>query len=250
MMSAQATERSVMKQHDAEAKLQPFIDGLVRKRGGHIPGGRLQRLGARLVPAQSRTMVRIAVTDTLSPWEKQKAARLTKRGAVRLHLGSGELPRDGWVNVDLYGVPVDLCWNLNRSLPFRNGTVEAVFHEHVLEHLRIDRGLQLTRDCFRVLKPGGVVRIAIPDARRHVGWYWEGRLPAEREGHAIPVMSLLQQFYGHGHQVMYDFELVALLCHAAGFATVEQRAFRSSRLDPAPDHEWREWDSLYVEAVR
>jgi hypothetical protein len=49
---------------------------------------------------------------------------------------------------------------------------------------------------------------------------------------------------------MYDYETLSLLCRAAGFATVEKRRFRDSRLEPAPDHEWRGWDSLYVEMVK
>jgi len=63
-------------------------------------------------------------------------------------------------------------------------------------------------------------------------------------------MSLLGEFYGHGHRTMYDFETLALLCHAAGFETVEQRPFGESAVQPCPDHEWREWDSLYVEMVK
>jgi predicted SAM-dependent methyltransferase len=120
----------------------------------------------------------------------------------------------------------------------------------MLEHLPIDAGLGLTRECRRVLKPGGVLRICVPDARRHLGWYVEGTLHEWRSSHATPLMSVLEQFYGFGHKVMYDFETLALLCHAAGFSRVEERRFGDSRLSPAPDHEWREWDSQYVEVVK
>jgi SAM-dependent methyltransferase len=180
-------ERSTVEPVAAGEAIGGFIDGIVRKKNGHIPGARLQRLAARLVPANSRTAIRRLVTDAASPLQRRKAAGLVE-GAARLHLGSGELPRDGWVNVDLAGAPVDLVWNLNRRLPFPDRSIDAVFHEHLLEHLTMDRALALTRECHRVLKPGGVLRIAVPDARRHVEWYCRDTLPPERAGHATPLM--------------------------------------------------------------
>jgi predicted SAM-dependent methyltransferase len=59
------------------------------------------------------------------------------------------MPR--WVNVDLIAYPSDLPWNLRRPLPFDDGTIDAVFHEHVLEHFPLDQSLFLMRkrtDCF------------------------------------------------------------------------------------------------------
>jgi predicted SAM-dependent methyltransferase len=231
--------------------LQKLINEVYLKHGVPIPGSRRQQFLARLVPPLARNAVRRMATDVLSPWERRKANALLRhsRAPLRLHLGAGELPRADWVNVDLYGVPQDLFWNLKRPLPFPDGTVNAIFHEHVLEHLPGDFGLALTRECWRVLEPGGVLRIGVPDARRHIGWYVDGQHPAY-EHPPTALVPLLRELYGFGHRVMYDFETLALLCHAAGFEVVEERPFGDSRLEPAPDHEWRRWDSLYVESLR
>jgi predicted SAM-dependent methyltransferase len=234
----------------AKARISSFIDQVTHKRGAHLPGSCAQRAVAKLIPANSRLKARSMISDVLSPWQKLKARQLARQGEVRLHLGSGELPRSSWINVDLFGVPVQLVWNLNRNLPFADESVDAIFHEHVLEHLSIDHGLRLTAECFRILKPGGVLRIAVPDVQIYFGYYNRKAIPEARNQTWTPLMNVLQEFYGQGHRVMYDFETLAVLCHAAGFTDVERREFGQSALSSCPDHEWRKWDSVYAEMVK
>jgi transposase InsO family protein len=77
-------------------------------------------------------------------------------------LGSGGERKAGWVNVDLLGDPVDVAWNLASPLPFAPESVDAVFHEHLLEHLPLQVGAALMQECYRVLKPGGILRVGVP----------------------------------------------------------------------------------------
>lgn len=73
---------------------------------------------------------------------------------MQLNVGCGWLPLPGWINVDLVGLPIDLAWDLSRTLPFDEGSVDAVFHEHVIEHLPASAGYKLLKECHRVLRPG------------------------------------------------------------------------------------------------
>jgi predicted SAM-dependent methyltransferase len=248
--SIAAVESSRMSPQLAQARIASFIDQVTHKRGTYIPGSHLQKAVAKLIPADSRLKARILIADVLSPWQRYKARQIARQNEVRLHLGSGELPRPSWVNVDLFGVPVQLIWNLKRKLPFADGSVDAIFHEHMLEHLPIDCGLGLTAECYRVLKPGGVLRIAVPDVQIYFGYYDRQAIPEARNQRWTPMMNVLEEFYGQGHRIMYDFQTLALLCHAAGFPDVERRQFGQSLLSPCPDHEWRRWDSLYAEMVK
>jgi SAM-dependent methyltransferase len=81
-----------------------------------------------------------------------------------LNVGCGRRFHRAWVNVDL--VPMDgsvsKC-DISKGLPFDDCHFDAVYHSHVLEHLAPDRGSELIAECFRVLKPGGVIRVVVPD---------------------------------------------------------------------------------------
>jgi predicted SAM-dependent methyltransferase len=221
--------------------------------GAPVPGSGLGRLIGSLIPRSYRGVARRIATSLAAPLGVVTAKKLARRAPLQLHLGCGEWPKPGWVNVDLVGLPVDLAWNLNTSLPFSDGTVDAIFHEHVLEHLELERGLALLEESYRLLKPGGVLRIGVPDASRYVGSYCDPNhsfLERVRPGRPTALLALQEEFYGHGHRTMYDFATLALVCHAAGFPEVEQHEIGDSRLMPAPDSEHRRLDTLYVEMTR
>ena len=81
-----------------------------------------------------------------------------------LNVGCGQRFHADWVNVDL--VPADSsvrACDISKGLPFDDGQFDAVYHSHVLEHLDPAAGRALLAECLRVLKPGGVVRIVVPD---------------------------------------------------------------------------------------
>ena len=54
-------------------------------------------------------------------------------------------------------------WNLSKGIPFDSATVDGVYHSHMLEHLDFDTARKFLLECKRVLKPGGIMRIVVPD---------------------------------------------------------------------------------------
>jgi SAM-dependent methyltransferase len=83
-----------------------------------------------------------------------------------LNLGCGSCYSDDpdWVNVDLHSTgPGVIVHDLYSRLPFRDGEFDAVYHSDVLEHLNKRFAPLFMRECRRVLKPGGVLRVATPD---------------------------------------------------------------------------------------
>src|SRR6266850_3689498 len=87
------------------------------------------------------------------------------RSPYRLHFACGKVHLPDWVNIDQQVDPdiVDVSWDLRRPLPLAHGSAEFIFHEHFLEHLTVQEGLALLRECHRLLMPGGVLRVAMPD---------------------------------------------------------------------------------------
>ena len=78
---------------------------------------------------------------------------------LKLNFGAGSNHLDGWENHD---IDVDIT----KPLPYQNNTVSFIMNEHVLEHVTQQQGVIFLKECFRILKPGGVLRIATPSISR------------------------------------------------------------------------------------
>jgi SAM-dependent methyltransferase len=81
-----------------------------------------------------------------------------------LNLGCGSRYHPEWTNVDRTpSGPGVIVYDLRKGVPFPDDTFDAVYHSHFLEHLnRKEAGLFL-KECFRVLKGDGIIRVAVPD---------------------------------------------------------------------------------------
>jgi glycosyltransferase involved in cell wall biosynthesis/predicted SAM-dependent methyltransferase len=95
---------------------------------------------------------------------ERKAKSKTKDGQEKkLNLGCGNKKEPGYVNVDLFaGSAVDEVFELD-DIPYADGTIGGIHSEHALEHLSFYRAENALKEWFRVLKPGGVVDLYIPD---------------------------------------------------------------------------------------
>lgn len=91
-----------------------------------------------------------------------------------LNVGCGSAFHPEWVNLDSSPTaPGVIEHDLRRPLPFTDGSFDAVYASHVLEHLEPDAGGRLLRECHRVLKPAGTVRIVVPDLEAIARLYLE-----------------------------------------------------------------------------
>lgn len=89
---------------------------------------------------------------------------------VNLGCGSRYLPE--WLNIDFAAhPPLVLGWNLTCGIPLPNTFVDAVYHSNLIEHFTPNDALAFLKECVRVLKPGGILRIAAPDLEGAVRSY-------------------------------------------------------------------------------
>jgi SAM-dependent methyltransferase len=206
---------------------------------------------ARVAGRASRKLVtpaRVLGTRAMVPLSKRKVTKYCQRKPLLLHLGCGNERKAGWVNVDLVPANADLFWDLRNGIPFPDGSVDAIFHEHLLEHLHKRDGLKLSVECLRVLKPRGVLRIVVPNAGNAIrGYVRDG----DRYVGPFPtgLMAIESLFYNDRHISMFDSETLVLLLRVAGFAEAQQQEFGQSWLNvEPPDTLSRRIGSLYVDA--
>lgn len=81
-----------------------------------------------------------------------------------LNLGCGQRYHLDWVNIDFqaHSESVTAC-NLSEGIPFPDNTFDVVYHSHLLEHFPKESASQFLSQCLRVLKPNGILRVAVPD---------------------------------------------------------------------------------------
>ena len=98
-----------------------------------------------------------------------------------LNIGCGTTFHADWVNLDATPASPEVrAHDLADPLPFADGHFQGVYASHVLEHFPPDEGLRLLRECLRVLRPGGVVRIVVPDLEAIARAYLEALDAAEK----------------------------------------------------------------------
>jgi predicted SAM-dependent methyltransferase len=81
-----------------------------------------------------------------------------------LNAGCGAKTNPAWTNIDFSAKHPDvLIHNILKGLPYPDNYFDAIYHSHFLEHLSKSDAHGFTVECFRVLKPGGIIRIVVPD---------------------------------------------------------------------------------------
>ncbi len=199
--------------------------------------GRLRRALGEL------TALATALGARRKQYVAEQRARLSGK-APRLHLGCGRNSLPGWYNIDLF--PAELALELRWGLPFAEGSIELVYLAHLFEHLyKKTDAPRLLREICRVLAPGGIVRIIVPDAEAYMRAYverdekffamqrrvWPAWAPQARThleailgylGAAESPKNFAQHKYG------YDFVTLGLLLEEAGFRDVVRSSYMAS----------------------
>jgi len=212
---------------------------------------------------------------------------------LMVNLGSGPTGPESWVNLDrsptmilrhaplvarairktgLIGDHHLVPWqshivrqDLTKPLPFADGTVDAVYSSHFLEHIYYSDAEAIIKECFRVLKAGGVLRLALPDGE---AWAREliesGDDAAGEAGHRYLLRlgshplerptgkrALTAKIGGHIHRWQPTRGLLRKMLVEAGFADSEisDRKFLEGDLPEIENIETRE-ESFFTEARR
>ncbi|MGH8249116.1 MAG: class I SAM-dependent methyltransferase [Steroidobacteraceae bacterium] len=167
---------------------------------------------------------------------------------LQLHMGCGPGHLPGWINIDIY--PAPLAMNVLWGLPFPDGSASRVFVSHLLEHLFFPRDVRfILAELKRVLAPGGVVRIVVPDveqciaayaandgsffaSRRETWSWWPENATRLEDFLAYAGAGAEPAYLFEAHKYGYDFETLAKVLSEAGFERARVSAYMASE-DPA-----------------
>ena len=196
--------------------------------------------------------LKVAVCDRRA---RARLAAAAGRAPHRLNIGCGEKPRAGWLNIDL-DPRADLRLDIRRPLPFPAGSCAEIYSEHVLEHLAYPGEVEeVLRDWWRVLAPGGMLSVGVPDTGYPLACYandnddyfaWCRAQPWNPPWNETRLDQINFHFrqqglgFGQDHLYAYDVETLAVRLTSAGFVDIAQRPY-----DPARDS----WPyTLYLDA--
>jgi predicted SAM-dependent methyltransferase len=143
-----------------------------------------------------------------------------KRPLVRLHIGAGDTPLEGWINVDRTRLPgVDVVADVTKGLRWDN--VEAIFAEPFLEHLAPRDALACLAEAHRVLAPGRVLRLSTPN----LDWVWRThyRVEAPADEKRLAALHVNRAFHGWGDRFLWNREMLTAALQACGFVELTWR---------------------------
>jgi predicted SAM-dependent methyltransferase len=207
---------------------------------------------------------RARAINTVNPAYYRRVSRLRSQCDLSVNVGSGGKGLPKWVNIEVLPMrDTTLCLDIRRRLPLSDGSVARILAEHVVEHIDFRDDIPaVLRDWHRVLRPGGIVRIIVPDAGRFLQAYafqdakrwqdlgWDlAKMPSDIY---TPMHIVNHIFHQDGeHLFAYDFETMEWALRKAGFSIVEQMSYKTSR-DPmlGIDQKNHAPYSLYIEAVK
>ena len=199
---------------------------------------------SELIKTLLRPSYRWAERQAMAPYRwvrgmvgRRRLARLPRGKPYRIVVGADGVYEPGWIPTDIQ--------NLNLLKPemwaryFDGNSLDRILAEHVWEHLTEAEGAAAARLCRAYLRPGGVLRVAVPDGLHpdpdYVRWVKPGERGLGPKGHKslYTYATLRELFEGAGFTVeLLEYFDEAGDFHAANWDPADGLIRRSRRFDP------------------
>lgn len=201
-------------------------------------------------------------------------AYLRQHRVRKLQIGAGFHRMQGWLNSDILPRYSDTIYlDITRAFPLPDNSFDYVLSEHLIEHVPFPDAAHTLRECFRILKPGGRVRLATPDLLQLLGLYtttpseiqeryaaWITRTFVPYAKCPTPCFVVNNAFRNWGHQFLYDEATLTESLAAAGFESIT-RCEPNESADPQlrnvdyhaeciDDADMNRFESMIFEAVK
>lgn len=216
--------------------------------------------------------------------------------SLKLNIGCGPSGLKGWLNYDWGILPLlskltylrkiliflgvlpkayETSWppiklvDIRRKFPLKNNTVKYIYCSHVLEHFDRWEAAKILKECHRVMKNGGVIRLVVPDIEKLCRIYLKGMM--KKKNDSRPAQDFCRLWWGYDkdieprnliqrlsrkfirdHQWNYDERELSMVLKEAGFIDIKSLDFREGMLPDLEklDLENHKDHSLYMEAIK
>lgn len=224
---------------------------------------------------------------------------------TKVNIGSGPDGLPGWENLDwgilaffgkmpllqkVFGllglIPLSyvkkwpsklMLHDCRKKLPFQDNSVDFLYTSHFIEHLKRYESVDFLKDCFRILKPGGILRICVPDVEeickkylsKDIGFFLKLEDQSNRKNPSLNITDLfVKSFYGYdidikpsflgkirsnfirSHFWMYDGFLLSQILKETGFMAIKRCCYQKGNLPDLNLLDIHETGSLYFEAKK
>jgi predicted SAM-dependent methyltransferase len=158
---------------------------------------------------------------------------LQSHDCKKLQVGCSGNVIEGWFNCDIQPFyPGAYYLDATKNFPIDSEAFDYVFSEHMIEHITYSQGVFMLKECFRILKRGGKIRICTPDLKVLANLY----TPSKSQEQAQYIRSVvdrwlndislyneafvINQIFGFGHRFVYDYDVLKLTLEDLGFINV------------------------------
>jgi hypothetical protein len=176
------------------------------------------------------------------------------RSLHRLNWGCGSHVAPGWINSDMKDTPgVDLVADIHRGLPLASGSIDYAVSIHALPELPYPEQVPALRELGRVLKPGGVLRLALPDLAKGIDAYRGGDMAYfkvdEDAAASLGGRFILHMLWYGYSRTLFLPDFAAELLEKAGFTDVNECAFQqtTSAIEEITSLDNRQDESFFIE---
>ena len=160
---------------------------------------------------------------------------LNSEAQKKLQIGCQDHPMKGWLNADINPLHEEIIlMDATKPFPLPNDTFEFIFSEHMIEHIGFQEGLAMMKECYRVMKTGGVIRLSTPNIKFLIELYNEPKSETQKKyldfskryfSDNRPILDtiIINNFFRDwGHQFIHDFKTLEYILAQAGFKNVKQ----------------------------
>jgi predicted SAM-dependent methyltransferase len=197
---------------------------------------------------------------------------LKSEGNKYLQIGCQNHPMKGWLNADINPMHDEvILMDATKQFPIPDNIFDNVFTEHMIEHIGFKEGMFMVKECYRVMKTGGVIRISTPNLKFLIDLYKEPKSQIQQEyiqfskkyfedNRPMTDAVVINNFFRDwGHQFIHDFKTLEYILLQAGFKNIKQcEVYKSehSVLQNLEKHalelgeEFNKLESIVVEAIK